>query len=42
MIRVVSSGAAGRMGEAVCEAVEGADEMELVARADPSLGVGLG
>ncbi len=29
------------MGQAVCEAVEGAEEMELVARADPSLGVEL-
>ncbi len=42
MIRVVASGAAGRMGQAVCEAVEGADDMELVAQADPSLGVALG
>jgi 4-hydroxy-tetrahydrodipicolinate reductase len=41
MIRVVASGAAGRMGEAVCEAVEGAEDMELVARADPALGVEL-
>ena len=41
MIRVVSSGAAGRMGQAVCEAVEGAEDMELVARADPALGVDL-
>lgn len=37
MIRVVVSGAAGKMGEAVCEAVEGADGMELVAKADPAL-----
>jgi 4-hydroxy-tetrahydrodipicolinate reductase len=29
------------MGQAVCEAVEGAEDMELVARADPSLGVEL-
>ncbi len=29
------------MGEAVCEAVEGAEGMELVAKADPSLGVEL-
>jgi 4-hydroxy-tetrahydrodipicolinate reductase len=36
-IRVVVSGAAGRMGEAACAAVEGADDMELVARADPAL-----
>jgi 4-hydroxy-tetrahydrodipicolinate reductase len=41
MIRVVASGAAGRMGEAVCEAVQGADDMELVAKADPALGVEL-
>ena len=41
MIRVVASGAAGRMGQAVCEAVEGAEGMELVARADPALGVEL-
>jgi 4-hydroxy-tetrahydrodipicolinate reductase len=42
MISVVVSGAAGRMGQAVCEAVEGAAEMELVAKADPALGVELG
>ena len=41
MIRVGVSGAAGRMGEAVCEAVEGADDLELVARADPALDVEL-
>ena len=41
MINVAVSGAAGRMGEAVCEAVEGAEDMELVARADPALGVEL-
>jgi 4-hydroxy-tetrahydrodipicolinate reductase len=41
MIRVVASGAAGRMGQAVCEAVEGAEDMELTAKADPSLGVEL-
>jgi 4-hydroxy-tetrahydrodipicolinate reductase len=29
------------MGQAVCEAVEGTDDMELVARADPALGVEL-
>jgi 4-hydroxy-tetrahydrodipicolinate reductase len=38
MIRVAVAGAAGRMGQTVCEAVEGADDMELVARADPALG----
>jgi 4-hydroxy-tetrahydrodipicolinate reductase len=37
MTRVVVSGAAGRMGEAVCEAVEEADDLELAARADPAL-----
>ena len=36
-IKVTVSGAAGRMGEAVCEAVEWADDMELVGRADPTL-----
>jgi 4-hydroxy-tetrahydrodipicolinate reductase len=35
--RVVVSGAAGRMGETVCEAVEGADDLELAGRADPAL-----
>jgi 4-hydroxy-tetrahydrodipicolinate reductase len=38
VIRVAVAGAAGRMGETVCRAVEGADDMELVARADPALG----
>ena len=37
-IRVAVSGAAGRMGETACSAVEAADDMELVARADPALG----
>jgi 4-hydroxy-tetrahydrodipicolinate reductase len=41
MIRVAVAGAAGRMGEAVCAAVEGADDMELTGRADPALGVAL-
>ena len=41
MIRVAVSGAAGRMGQAVCEAVEGAEDMELAGRADPALGVEL-
>jgi 4-hydroxy-tetrahydrodipicolinate reductase len=36
-IKVVVSGAAGRMGKAACGAVEGADDMELVGRADPAL-----
>ena len=38
MIRVAVAGAAGRMGETVCSAVEGADDMELTGRADPKLG----
>ncbi|HEX5375421.1 MAG TPA: dihydrodipicolinate reductase C-terminal domain-containing protein [Solirubrobacterales bacterium] len=41
MIRVAVSGAAGRMGQAVCEAVEGAEDTELSGRADPALGTGL-
>ena len=41
MIRVVVSGAAGRMGVTTCEAVESAEGMELAGRADPSLGVEL-
>jgi len=41
MIRVGVAGAAGRMGATVCEAVEGADDLELTGRADPALGVEL-
>lgn len=41
MIRVGVAGAAGRMGETVCAAVGGADDLELAARADPALGVAL-
>jgi 4-hydroxy-tetrahydrodipicolinate reductase len=41
MIRVAVAGAAGRMGQTVCAAVEGAPDMELVGRADPVLGVTL-
>jgi 4-hydroxy-tetrahydrodipicolinate reductase len=41
VIRVAVSGAAGRMGEATCEAVQAAEDLELAGRADPSLGVGL-
>jgi 4-hydroxy-tetrahydrodipicolinate reductase len=37
VIRVAVSGAAGRMGQAVCEAVNGADDMELAGLADPTL-----
>jgi len=40
-IRVAVSGAAGRMGQTVCEAVEGADDMELAGKADPALGADL-
>jgi 4-hydroxy-tetrahydrodipicolinate reductase len=39
VIRVAVAGAAGRMGQTVCAAVEGADEMELTGRADPALEV---
>jgi 4-hydroxy-tetrahydrodipicolinate reductase len=41
MIRVAVAGAAGRMGQAVCAAVEGADDLELAGQADPALGVAL-
>ena len=41
MTRVAVAGAAGRMGQAVVEAVEGADDLELSGKADPSLGVEL-
>lgn len=41
MIRVGVSGAAGRMGQAVCEAVEEADGLELAGKADPALGTEL-
>lgn len=41
MIRVAVAGAAGRMGQAVCETVEGAGDTELAAKADPALGVEL-
>jgi 4-hydroxy-tetrahydrodipicolinate reductase len=37
MIGVVVAGAAGRMGQAACAAVEAADDMELLGRADPLL-----
>jgi 4-hydroxy-tetrahydrodipicolinate reductase len=37
VINVAVSGAAGRMGETVCGAVEGAEDMALVGRADPLL-----
>jgi 4-hydroxy-tetrahydrodipicolinate reductase len=41
VINVAVSGAAGRMGETVCTAVEGSDDMALVGRADPLLGATL-
>jgi len=41
LINVAVSGAAGKMGQTVCTAVEGADDMALVGRADPQLGVSL-
>jgi 4-hydroxy-tetrahydrodipicolinate reductase len=41
VIRVGVSGAAGRMGQTVCEAVEGAGGLELAAKADPAVGVDL-
>ncbi len=41
MIRVAVAGAAGRMGQTVCAAVQSAADMELVGRADPSLGATL-
>jgi len=37
VINVAVSGAAGRMGSTVCHAVEGAEDMALVGRADPVL-----
>ena len=40
-INVAVSGAAGRMGETVCGAVEGADDLELGGRADPELDAAL-
>jgi 4-hydroxy-tetrahydrodipicolinate reductase len=42
LINVAVSGAAGRMGQTVCEAVEHADDMALVGRADLELGVAVG
>jgi 4-hydroxy-tetrahydrodipicolinate reductase len=40
-LRVAVAGAAGRMRQAVCAAVEGADDLELTGRADPALGTAL-
>src|SRR4051794_19339222 len=42
MIRVAVSGAAGRMGQAVVGAVEGAEDLELTGTADPTLDTDLG
>jgi 4-hydroxy-tetrahydrodipicolinate reductase len=41
MIAVAVAGAAGRMGQTVCGAVQAAPDMELVARADPALDTSL-
>ncbi len=41
MIRVAVAGAAGRMGKTVCAAVDDAEDMNLVGRADPALGTTL-
>jgi 4-hydroxy-tetrahydrodipicolinate reductase len=41
LIKVAVAGAAGRMGQAVCDAVQGAEDMELTGRADPALGTSL-
>src|SRR5439155_11463930 len=40
-IRVAVAGAAGRMGQTVCRAVESAPDMELTGRADPALNAAL-
>jgi 4-hydroxy-tetrahydrodipicolinate reductase len=37
MINVAVAGAAGRMGQTVCEAVDAAEDLSLVGRADPRL-----
>jgi 4-hydroxy-tetrahydrodipicolinate reductase len=39
VITVAVAGAAGRMGETVCHAVEAAPDLQLVGRADPTLGI---
>ncbi|MDA8068599.1 MAG: 4-hydroxy-tetrahydrodipicolinate reductase [Actinomycetota bacterium] len=41
MIRVAVTGACGRMGAVTCAAVEAAEDLSLVARVDPQLGVEL-
>jgi 4-hydroxy-tetrahydrodipicolinate reductase len=40
-LRVAVAGAAGRLGQTVCAAVEAADDLELTGRADPALGTSL-
>ena len=40
-VRVAVAGAAGRMGQAVCAAVDGGEGLELAGRADPALGTAL-
>jgi 4-hydroxy-tetrahydrodipicolinate reductase len=40
-IRVAVAGAAGRMGQTVCRAVQSAPDMELTGQADPTLGTPL-
>jgi 4-hydroxy-tetrahydrodipicolinate reductase len=41
MIRVAVAGAAGRLGQTVCAAVEAAEDLELTGRADPALDTAL-
>jgi 4-hydroxy-tetrahydrodipicolinate reductase len=41
MLRVGVAGAAGRVGRAICEGVEAADDLELSGQADPALGTEL-
>jgi 4-hydroxy-tetrahydrodipicolinate reductase len=41
VIRVGVAGAAGRVGVAVCDAVDAADDMQLAGQADPALGIAL-
>jgi len=38
---VAVAGAAGKVGQAICAAVEAAEDLELVGRADPALGIAL-
>jgi 4-hydroxy-tetrahydrodipicolinate reductase len=42
LIKVAVAGAAGRMGQTVCRAVQAAPDMELIGRADPALGTSVG